>query len=477
MALRRFQTIFASPLGTLTRSLTSTASSDNTLDHVSLLAWGSGHQGVLGQGKLIPQDEYEPVEIDKNNQLPPDIVGVGAGHFHSLAWTSDQLFSWGRNNEGQLGRHLASNEQDFSVAPSPAISLPAKYQIQRATGSGVATFVLTTDSSLLVSGSSKRGQLGLGSETLTTTHKFQQIHLPGKVLAVAAGWGHAAALVEDGTNTKMFTWGWPAHGRLGHSFATCPEDELEETLKRRCVFEPREVELLRGVKLSSIACGMDTTYAITQDGRLLSFGDNSLGQLGRPDVDGKNNFTAAPKDASTWEVCVKRESNRAKNVKFRKIAPGLGHCLAVTGGGSVISWGWNAASQVGLGEDADEKDIVYSPKLIFGVAKNRSAMIGAGRVHSVLITDELHQEKAEMPTAFGRTWPFLSMAYTWGSAANGRLGTGTYENAPFPELLTSLDGEMMLDVACGMDHTLLLVSRPESIRGSGGPLTAFSIEE
>jgi alpha-tubulin suppressor-like RCC1 family protein len=473
MALRRCRNLFATPIGTFTRYFAATASSNNSLDHLAVLAWGSGSQGVLGLGNSIPSDQFEPVE---NSLLPPDIIGVGAGSFHSLAWTSEgELLSWGRNNEGQLGRALASNELNFSVAPAPATFLPNNYKVKSARGSGVATFVVTTDGLLLVAGSSKRGQLGLGSEIHTTTasENFQHVQLPGKVLSVAAGWGHAAALVEDGNDTKMFTWGWPAHGRLGHSFAASAEDEVEEALSRRCVCKPKEVELLRGVKINSITCGMDTTYAITQDGRLLSFGDNSLGQLGRPETIQKE-YTA-PKDASVWEVRVPRESNSAKDVKFRKIAPGLGHCLAVTGGGSVLSWGWNSALQLGLGEvEESEREIVYRPRLIFGVAKNRSAMIGAGRVHSVLITDELHQEKAVTPTAFGRTWPCLTVAYTWGSAANGRLGTGTYEDAPFPELVTSLDGEIVVDLACGMDHTLVLVGREKQ---GPGPLTAFSIEE
>jgi len=476
MALRRRNT----PLGNITRFFTAAASPYDTLDQLSVLAWGSGHQGVLGQGSAIPNDEFEPVEISSgkdNLQLPPDIVGIGAGSFHSLAWTSKgQLFSWGRNNEGQLGRPLAASELNFSASPSAAIFLPEKYQVKSATGSGVATFVITTGGLLFVAGSSKRGQLGLGSETINTS-SFQHIPLPGRVLSVAAGWGHAAALVEDGSNTKVYTWGWPAHGRLGHSFATCPEDEKEAALGGRCVFDPKEIDLLRGVKIDSIACGMDTTYAITQDGRLLSFGDNSLGQLGRTEteVEKKEFAGAAPKDASGWEVRVPRESNSLKDVKFRKIAPGLGHCLAITGAGNVLSWGWNTASQLGLGEIVEnEKEIVYRPRLIFGVAKSKSAMIGAGRVHSLLITDELHQEKALLPTAFGRSWPCLTMAYTWGSAANGRLGTGTYEDAPFPELVDSLEGEMMVDMACGMDHTLVLVGR--EAKGQG-PFTAFSVEE
>lgn len=38
-----------------------------------------------------------------------------------------------------------------------------------------------------------------------------------------------------------------------------------------------------------------------------------------------------------------------------------------------------------------------------------------------------------------------------------RLGTGYLESSPFPELLPDLDGDQILQLACGMDHTLALV--------------------
>jgi alpha-tubulin suppressor-like RCC1 family protein len=48
---------------------------------------------------------------------------------------------------------------------------------------------------------------------------------------------------------------------------------------------------------------------------------------------------------------------------------------------------------------------------------------------------------------------------SWGSAAAGRLGTGQLEDSPFPEQLPDLDGEDVLRLACGLDHTLALVQR------------------
>jgi len=123
--------------------------------------------------------------------------------------------------------------------------------------------------------------------------------------------------------------------------------------------------------------------------------------------------------------------------------------------GSVASWGWNTAGQCGVGKDASG-DIVPVPTPIYGVANNLSALIVAGRAHSVLVTDDIRHDSETQPKAFGRSWPCLTMCHTWGSAANGRLGTGTYESSPFPELVPVLDGEAVVDVACGHDHTLVL---------------------
>ena len=144
----------------------------------------------------------------------------------------------------------------------------------------------------------------------------------------------------------------------------------------------------------------------------------------------------------------------------------------------------------------------------------RHALVAAGRVHSVLATDEI-SERSSAFEAQGVTSGVLTMChrcgtagglacppaclsgacscggcssgavssspavlllsaslincklplptllparpYSWGSAKNGRLGTGMFEDASFPEMLPDLDGEQLVDLACGLDHTLVLV--------------------
>lgn len=51
---------------------------------------------------------------------------------------------------------------------------------------------------------------------------------------------------------ELYSWGWPANGRLGHSFAAGEGEEGEEDLAARCAWEPRRVDLLRAVRLKQV---------------------------------------------------------------------------------------------------------------------------------------------------------------------------------------------------------------------------------
>ncbi|KAI3439085.1 hypothetical protein D9Q98_001495 [Chlorella vulgaris] len=379
--------------------------------------------------------------------LPSNIVSVGAGHYSSFAVTAEgQLYSWGRNREGQLGRALGRGEFECSALPQSVDAL-AKHHVTAPTGSGVSSFAVSRDGSLFAFGTSKRGQLGLGPDALQA-HVPQQVPLPTGVQQVSAGWGHAAALLSDGT---LYSWGWAAGGRLGHSFAATDADEEEQRLHERRCWQPRRVELLDGVRIRQVVCGFDHTLVLAEDGSLFSFGDNSRSQLGRASQPQGEHLR--PDCASSWIVNPETECGR--RIKFRRVAAGLGHCLGLLNDGSVVSWGWNSGGQLGLGQFVSD-ECVLKPTPIYGIPTNRHALLAAGRVHSVLATDEITDRSAAFESQ-GLGKAVLTMCHSWGSAANGRLGTGRFEETSYPEMLPELDGEQILELACGLDHTLALV--------------------
>ena len=67
-------------------------------------------------------------------------------------------------------------------------------------------------------------------------------------------------------------------------------------------------------------------------------------------------------------------------------------------------------------------------------------------------------EPASVPTpsVADLFFPPRHLCRSWGSARNGRLGSGMYEDALFPELVPDLDGEHIVDVSDCSTYSLLL---------------------
>ncbi|MCK5732470.1 MAG: InlB B-repeat-containing protein, partial [Tenericutes bacterium] len=69
-----------------------------------IFAWGLNSNGQIGDGTLI--DRYTPIEITSNFNLDAGeiITNIVVGYYFNMVLTSDQnVFTWGYNNNGQLG--------------------------------------------------------------------------------------------------------------------------------------------------------------------------------------------------------------------------------------------------------------------------------------------------------------------------------------------------------------------------------------
>ncbi|KAL0301346.1 UNVERIFIED_CONTAM: Ultraviolet-B receptor UVR8 [Sesamum radiatum] len=415
----------------------------------TVMSFGDGSQGALGLAASrmsLDCDAYEPTPIPG---LPPDVCSLTAGHYHSLAVTSQgQVWAWGRNSESQLGRGQLSPRETWSK-PQKVEGLN-QVRIQAAFASGVISAAIGDDGTLWVWGKSKRGQLGLGKDVTEAVLPARVESLLGQeIVKVSLGWGHALALTKDG---KLFGWGYYADGRLGKIgklLEASPLDSVAEKVKPASInsnlmvetaeklvleaiekekempviWEPTLVEELFDIKVVDVACGLDHSLVLCSDGTLLSGGSNVYGQLGR-----------VKEDLGLHQVDLSQRP--------MSIATGLGHSLAICkhtssesgeDSRSVITWGWNQSSQ--LGREGPEN----VPLVVDSLVDEMPISVSGGRVHSLAVT-----AKQEV--------------WSWGCGRNGRLGLGSSVDEPEPMLVECLEGREVLQAVSGFDHNLVLVA-------------------
>lgn len=110
------------------------------------------------------------------------------------------------------------------------------------------------------------GKLGHGSRTdekyPRLIERFQQLNLQPTV--VAAGAWHAAVVGKDG---RVCTWGWGRYGCLGHG-------------NEECESAPKVVESLSDIKAVHVATGDYTTFVVSEEGDVYSFGCGESSSLG-----------------------------------------------------------------------------------------------------------------------------------------------------------------------------------------------------
>ncbi|KAG5545887.1 hypothetical protein RHGRI_018144 [Rhododendron griersonianum] len=416
--------------------------------HTVVMSFGDGSQGALGLATSavgMGGDAYEPTPVPG---LPSDVSNISAGHYHSLAVTSQgEVWAWGRNIEGQLGRGLLAPRESWNE-PKRVEGLD-QVRVRAAFASGVISTAIGDDGSLWVWGKSKRGQLGLGEGIAECGSPSKVEALSGEeIVKVSLGWGHALAQTKDG---KLFGWGYSADGRLGQmgnplepspldsssdlskatqvssSVLEAAEKLVLEGMEREkdmpIVREPCLLQELHDFEVVDVACGFDHSLVLCRDGTLLSGGSNVYGQLGRVIQD----LGMLPVD-----------------IKFHptSIASGLGHCLAIcqikrsegTGESTgIVSWGWNQSSQ--LGREGPEN----LPLVVNELAAETPVSVSGGRAHSIALTSK------------GEVW-------VWGSGRNGRLGLGSSMDEAEPQLVDYLEGSEVLQAVSGFDHNLVLVA-------------------
>jgi len=125
-------------------------------------------------------------------------------------WVGDTLLTWGTNGSGQLGDNTSVNRS------TPVTTFAGGTNWKQVAGGGNHTAAIKTDGTLWTWGSNNNGQLGINAvvnrSTPVTTSAGET-----NWKQVACGNRHTLAIKTDGT---LWTWGGNFNGPLGNNTTT-----------------------------------------------------------------------------------------------------------------------------------------------------------------------------------------------------------------------------------------------------------------
>jgi alpha-tubulin suppressor-like RCC1 family protein len=336
----------------------------------AIVAWGTNPYGEFGNGTT--SDSSKPVFAS----LPAGFryTTVRTGMTSLALTTSGRVYGWGYNGYGVIG----DGTTDQRLTPVRART-PGGVKVTALRGGELFALAVTSTGKVLAWGYNLWGQLGDGTTDSRLTPVRVKIPKGVTITAVSTGYNSALALTKSG---RVLSWGFNNAGQLG-----------DGTTKTRLV--PGYVRLPPHTKITSIATGYKTGYAVTSTGRLLAWGINQAGDLG---------------DGTTKTRKTPVQVRLPHGVKVTAATAGEAYTLALTTRGRVLAWGYNLWGQLGNGSTTDRK-VPGWVKLQAGTTKIRA--LAAGNDYSMALTAG-------------------ARILTWGHNNLGQLGDGSTTDSATP---------------------------------------------
>lgn len=287
---------------------------------------------------------------------------------------------------------------------------------------------------------------------------------------------HTACLSRSGT---VYTFGGGLFGKLGHG-------------NDKGMAVPRAVAALSGVCIAAVACGSRHTLALSEDGKVFSWGDLESGVCGLG-----GGGTAGEYEATSGR---RHDQARAGAGAGAGVAGGVGRDFESSSGelgmdgsaapGSGTSSGGQVSQGTGGAAAGGNQSV---PAEVVTLRGERIVGIAACGFHSAFLSDQGmvwtcgegrfgrlghgDEDDKDVPThvsnfpedcvvvevacggfhsacvdSKGRVW-------VWGGGEHGQLGLGTRSNRLQPTKVSSLDGEGVSSVACGWSHSAFLTDQ------------------
>ena len=343
--------------------------------------WGLG---FLGDGEdvrisqrpvLVPQGL---VETDVDEDFIPVIAQISVGTEHTCAVTvGGKVLCWGEGYAGRLGNGSGGDKlrPEYVLKKSDSERLSNIVQVS---AGGFHTCAVNKNNAVFCWGSNYNGQLGAGANSVGET-KAHQIHTSNiTATQVSAGNEHTCALRP---NSKVACWGNGSKGQFGRGSSNTSSTGI-----------PTDVSNLENVV--QISAKDNHTCAVNTDSKVLCWGDNEYGQVGRS-------------NSTIWVPRFVYGNNGTGNLTdIIEVSAGWNHTCARKADGTSACWGRGTDGQLG----AHNYESTVNPinvSLTNGTPKKFTIKrrVSAGYKHTCAVKTS-DQGKV----------------YCWGDASDGRLG-------------------------------------------------------
>jgi alpha-tubulin suppressor-like RCC1 family protein len=271
----------------------------------TLWSWGNNSDGKLGLGSTTSSSS--PTQVGALTDWAS--VSCAPSNNTSAITTGGVLYSWGRNEYGQLG---TNNTTDYS-SPKQVGVLTTWATVSAGHETTLAT---KTDGTLWAWGYTQGGALGNGDGGFNKVSSPIQVGASTDWSKTYHGYGNSYGIKTGGT---LWAWGFNSVGGLG----------LGDISDRS---SPSQVGALSN--WLDIAGYYNWAVAIKTDGTLWTWGTNGSGQLGL------NNRTSysSPKQVGALTSWAKIFAGRSTAT-----------VLAIKTDGTLWAWGGNGNGQLGFG--------------------------------------------------------------------------------------------------------------------------------
>jgi len=313
----------------------------------TLWSWGANNQGQLGTGNTNSQ--IVPYQIGSIGSGVVKWIFISSGSFHSTGLRSDgTLWAWGRNTEGQLG-------QGDNINRSSPTLIGAEYEWKSISGKAFHTLAIKNDGTLWAWGKNDSGQLGLGDTT--DRNSPTQVGTDTDWKLISSNKTHSLAIKNDGS---LWTWGRnidpndaPFNGVLGLG------DGVADIIN-----VPTRIG--SDYNWKHISCGGYHSAAIKTNKSLWLWGSNYYGQLGTGDT----NYRNVPTEVSGENIFT-----------WKQVSCGDTHTTGLKLNGTIWSWGNNEYYQLGN----NNTNSITTPSAINN-SRNNWKQISSGYQHSAAVT-------------------------------------------------------------------------------------------